>query len=160
MECGDLPIQREISHSADLQGPLLLTAPSQRLILQVEFTHFAGGGWTLLSPEAAQLVVEVASEKLAEDIVMLDLRQVATVADYFVIMSAESSRQIKALEEDITEALEDAQVRRYHREGTSASGWVLLDFSNVLVHIFGPEEREFYALERLWSRAPQVVRVL
>ena len=66
----------------------------------------------------------------------------------------------QGLEEDITEALEDAQVRRYHREGTSASGWVLLDFSNVLVHIFGPEEREFYALERLWSRAPQVVRVL
>ena len=121
---------------------------------------FCGRRLDLLSPEAAQLVVEVASEKLAEDIVMLDLRQVATFADYFVIMSAESSRQIKALEEDITEALEDAQVRRYHREGTSASGWVLLDFSNVLVHIFGPEERQFYALERLWSRAPQVVRVL
>jgi ribosome-associated protein len=104
--------------------------------------------------------VEVASEKLAEDIVMLDLRGVAPFADYFVIMSADSSRQIEALEEDLTDALEKAQVRRFHREGSPASGWVLLDFSDVIVHIFGPEEREFYGLERLWSRAPQVVRVL
>ena len=108
----------------------------------------------------AQLVVEVASDKLASDIVMLDLRQVAPFADYFVIMSADSSRQIEALEEDITGALKEEQVHRYHREGTSSSGWVLLDFSDVVVHIFGPEEREYYKLERLWSLAPQVVRVL
>lgn len=106
------------------------------------------------------MVVEVASDKLAEDIVMLDLRGVASFADYFVIMSAESSRQIEALEEDITEGLQGAEVRRFHREGTHASGWVLLDFSDVIVHIFGPEEREFFGLERLWSRAPQVVRIL
>jgi ribosome-associated protein len=105
-------------------------------------------------------VVEVAAEKLAADIVMLDLRHVASFADYFVIMSAESSRQIEALEEDITAALKSAGVTRFHREGTPASGWVLLDFSDVVVHILGPEEREFYGLERLWARAPQVVRVL
>ena len=105
-------------------------------------------------------MVEVASDKLAADIVMLDLRQVASFADYFVIMSAESSRQIEALEEDITRALKVEQVRRFHREGTPASGWVLVDFSDVIIHIFGPEEREFYNLERLWSQAPQVVRVL
>lgn len=105
-------------------------------------------------------MVEVAAEKLAADIVMLDLRQVASFADYFVIMSAESSRQIEALEEDITAALKSSEVTRFHREGTPASGWVLLDFSDVVVHILGPEEREFYGLERLWARAPQVVRVL
>ena len=108
----------------------------------------------------ARLVVEVASDKLAADIVMLDLRGVAPFADYFVIMSADSPRQIEALEEDLTQALKDAQVRRFHREGTPASGWVLLDFSDVIVHIFGPEEREFYRLEHLWSGAPQIVRVL
>ena len=102
----------------------------------------------------------MASDKLAEDIVMLDLRRVAPFADYFVIMSADSSRQIEALAEDIAQALEDAEVHPYHREGTPASGWVLLDFSNVIIHIFGPEQREFYQLERLWARAPQVVRVL
>ena len=106
------------------------------------------------------MVVEVASDKLAEDIVMMDLRKVAAFADYFVIMSAESSRQIEALEEDITKALKDAQVVPFHREGTAASGWVLVDISDVIVHILGPEQREYYQLERLWSRATQVVRVL
>ena len=108
----------------------------------------------------AQLVVDVASDKLASDIVMLDVRRVASFADYFVIMSADSSRQIQALEEDITRALKEENVRQYHREGIPSSGWILLDFSNVIVHIFGPEERSFYDLERLWSQAPQVVRPL
>ena len=108
----------------------------------------------------AQLIVDVASDKLASDIVMLDLRHVAPFADYFVIMSADSSRQIQALEEDITHALKDEQIKRFHREGTQASGWILLDFSDVIVHIFGPEEREYYDIERLWSQAPQVVRIL
>ena len=106
------------------------------------------------------MAVEVASEKLAEDIVMLDLRQLAPFTDYFVIMSGGSSRQIEALEEDITDALREAGVRRFHREGTPASGWILLDFSDIIVHIFGAEERDFYELERLWAQAPQVVRIL
>ena len=105
-------------------------------------------------------MVDVASDKLASDIVMLDVRRVASFADYFVIMSADSSRQIQALEEDITRALKEENVRQYHREGIPSSGWILLDFSNVIVHIFGPEERSFYDLERLWSQAPQVVRIL
>ena len=119
-----------------------------------------GGGDRLNSTEIAQLVVDVASDKLADDIVMLNLRQIASFADYFVIMSAESTRQIEGLEEDITRALKDAGVPRFHREGTAVSAWVLLDFSDVVVHIFCPEQREFYGLERLWSQAPQVVRVL
>lgn len=118
------------------------------------------GGEGLDSTEIARLVVDVSSEKLAEDIVMLDLRQVASFADYFVIMSAESARQIEALEEDISKTLKQSEVSRFHREGTPASGWVLLDFSDVIIHIFGPEEREFYGIERLWARAPQVVRML
>lgn len=115
---------------------------------------------TLNSADAAQLAVAIASEKLAEDIVMLDLRGLAPFADYFVIMSAGSSRQIESLEDDITQAMKNAGVSRFHREGTPASGWILLDFSDVIVHIFGPEEREFYELERLWGQAAQVVRIL
>ena len=114
----------------------------------------------LESLEVAQFIVDVASDKLAEDIVLLDLRGLAPFADYFVIMSAESARQIEALEEDLTQALKETGVPRHRREGTHASGWVLLDFSDVIVHVFSPEEREFYDLERLWGRAPQVVRVL
>ena len=108
----------------------------------------------------AQFIVDVAADKLAEDIVLLNLRYLAPFADYFVIMSAESSRQIQALEEDLTQTLKEAGIPRHRREGTSTSGWVLLDFSDVIIHIFSPEEREFYDLERLWQRAPQVVRVL
>lgn len=115
---------------------------------------------TLNSADAAQLAVAIASEKLAEDIIMLDLRGLAPFADYFVIMSAGSSRQIESLEDDITQAMKNAGVSRFHREGTPASGWILLDFSDVIVHIFGPEEREFYELERLWGQAAQVVRIL
>jgi ribosome-associated protein len=118
------------------------------------------GSGLLDSTELARTVVDLASEKLAEDIVMLDLRQIAPFADYFIIMSAESARQIEALEQDITRDLKQINVSRFHREGTPNSGWVLLDFSDVVIHIFSPEERETYDLERLWSNAPQVVRIL
>ena len=118
------------------------------------------GGNPLDSTELARTVVDLASEKLAEDIVMLDLRKVAPFADYFIIMSAESARQIEALEQDITKDLKLVNVNRFHREGTPSSGWVLLDFSDVVIHIFSPEERDIYNLERLWSNAPQVVRIL
>ena len=119
-----------------------------------------GTGELALNPtDVAQLVVEVASEKLAEDIVMLDLRRIASFADYFVVMTAGSSRQVEALEDDIGKALKDVGVSRFHREGARGSGWVLLDYSDVVIHIFGPEEREYFALERLWAQAPQVVRV-
>ncbi len=114
----------------------------------------------LESLEVGQFIVDEAADRLAEDIVLLDIRGLAPFADYFVIMSAESSRQIEALEEDLTQSLKTAGVPRHRREGTPASGWVLLDFSDVIIHIFSPEEREFYDLERLWGRAPQVVRVL
>ena len=118
------------------------------------------GDDSLDSTEVAKRVVELASDKMAEDIRLLDLRPVTYFADYFVIMSADSSRQIEALEEDITQALRESDVRPFHREGTAASGWVLLDFSDVIVHIMGPEQREYYELERLWYQAPQIVRVL
>ena len=110
--------------------------------------------------EVARMAVEVASEKQAEDIVMLDIRELAGFADYFVIMSAESRRQLQAIQEDIVKVLKGSGVPRHHSEGTADSGWILLDYSDVIIHLFGTEEREYYGLDRLWSVAPQVVRVL
>ena len=110
--------------------------------------------------EVARMAVEVASEKQAEDIVMLDIRELAGFADYFVIMSAESRRQLQAIQEDIVKVLKGSGVPRHHSEGTADSGWILLDYSDVIIHLFGSEEREYYGLDRLWSVAPQVVRVL
>ena len=106
------------------------------------------------------MIVEVASEKLASDIVMLDLKGLASFTDYFVIMSADSSRLIEALEDDISATLKESNLSIYRREGKPHSGWVLMDCSDVIVHIFSPDEREFFGLERLWARAPQVVRIL
>lgn len=110
--------------------------------------------------EVAQLIVEVASENLAADIVMLDLRGLASFTDYFVVMSADSSRLIQALENEIATTMKQAKLNIHRREGSAATGWVLMDCSDVIVHIFSPEEREFFGLERLWARAPQVVRIL
>jgi ribosome-associated protein len=110
--------------------------------------------------EVAQLIVEVASENLAADIVMLDLRGLASFTDYFVVMSADSTRLIQALEVDIATTMKQAKLNIHRREGSAATGWVLMDCSDVIVHIFAPEEREFFGLERLWARAPQVVRIL
>ena len=105
-------------------------------------------------------MIELASEKQAEDIAMLDIRQLAGFADYFVIMSAESRRQLESLQEDIVKALKDSGVTLHHREGTAQSGWILLDYSDVIVHLFGTEEREYYNLDQLWAGAAQVVRIL
>ena len=110
--------------------------------------------------EVAQLIVEVASEKLASDIVMLDLRGLASFTDYFIIMSADSSRLMQALEDDILATLKESKLSVHRREGSPNSGWVLVDCSDVIVHIFSPDERDFFGLERLWARAPQVVRIL
>lgn len=92
--------------------------------------------------------------------VLLDARDACSFADYFVICSGDSERQIKAIEEAIDEVVKKEAVARRHREGTARSGWVLLDMGNIIVHIFAPFEREFYQLETLWSQAPVVVKMI
>ena len=109
--------------------------------------------------ELAHRIVEIASDKKANDIVMLRMAELTTMADFFVICSGRSDRQVQALSGAIVDELREAGVRPLGIEGR-ASSWVLLDFGSVIVHVFAPEEREFYGLERLWSNAPQVVRVV
>ena len=109
--------------------------------------------------EYARLAVDMASEKQAADIVMLDIRGVSDFTDYFVVLTAESSRQMRSLVEDIEEALEKTGATLHHREGASDAGWRLLDFGDVIVHLFSPEAREFYNIEGAWSRAAEVVRI-
>jgi ribosome-associated protein len=96
----------------------------------------------------------------AEDILLLDISRAASFADYFVIASAGSERQIKAILEAIDEGVEKQEkIRPMGREGNAESGWVLLDYGDVIVHIFGPEEREYYDLESLWHAGVPVVRI-
>ena len=109
--------------------------------------------------EAARAAVEVASDYQAADIVLLDVRGVTSFADYLVIMSADNPRQLQTLSEELDYALDHNGWPLHHREGTIASGWVLLDFTEVVVHIFSEEQRAFYRLEQLWSAGRQVVRI-
>ena len=101
----------------------------------------------------------MASDNQASDIVLLDIGEVSSFADYFVILSADSARQIGALSEDLVDALERSGVRLHHREGTADTGWVLLDFGDVIVHLFGREKRDFYSLEGVWGQASELVRI-
>ena len=103
--------------------------------------------------------MEVASDKQAADIVMLDIGKVCTFADYFVICTADTERQIEAITKDMDEALGSDAAPLKRREGTANSGWVLLDFGPVIVHIFAPKERDYYQLEELWSKGTLVVRI-
>jgi len=93
------------------------------------------------------------------DIVLLDTREVCSFADYFVICSGDSDRQLKTIYEEIEHILKREGVLPHHREGTVDSGWLLLDFGDVIVHILDSVEREYYQLDKLWSRASTVVRV-
>ena len=123
-----------------------------------------GGGRGARGPErppleVARRVVELAEDKKAADIVLLDLAGLTTVADYFVICSGGSERQLQAIADGVLEALRAEDTRPIGREGTAASHWVLVDFGSVIVHIFTPPEREFYQLEKHWSEAKTILRV-
>ena len=107
----------------------------------------------------ARKAVEAASNKQAADIVLLDAREVCGFADYFVMCSGESDRQIEAIRDEIGTTLKKEGVLPHHYEGTVDSGWLLFDFGDVIVHIFAPFEREYYQLDELWSKAVPVVRI-
>ena len=109
--------------------------------------------------EIAQKAVEAATEKQATDIVLLDVRDVCGFADYFVLGTGESDRQIVAISEEIERSLKKDGERLIHWEGTGDSGWVLLDYGDVIVHIFASFERKFFNLEEMWSAARTVVRI-
>lgn len=110
--------------------------------------------------ELAHRIVEIASDKKGSDIVMLRTAELTTMADFFVIASGRSDRQVQALAGAILDELRDDGIRPLGIEGKASARWVLLDFGSVIVHVFAPEEREYYGLERLWSKAAQVVRVV
>ena len=109
--------------------------------------------------DIARRVVELAEDKKAADIVLLDLTGLTTLADAFVICSGGSERQLDAIADGIVEGLRAEKVRPIGCEGLAISHWVLLDFGDVVVHIFTPPEREYYSLEKHWSEARTVLRV-
>lgn len=103
-----------------------------------------------------KLSAEVARSKKARDLVALDLRELNGVADYFLICSASSEVQVKAVAEAIDDKLREAGHRPWHVEGYEGRRWVLLDFVEVVVHVFHEKTREYYMLDRLWGDARSV----
>jgi ribosome-associated protein len=103
-----------------------------------------------------RLAVEALYEYKATDVVVLDLRTISDAADYFVIASGTSDVHVRTLAERVQEALKRAGQRPHHVEGVAAGRWALLDFVDVVVHLFHPTLREYYQLERLWGDAEVV----
>lgn len=110
-----------------------------------------------LSPQAmVNFAVKAAEDKKASDIIVLDIHEVSIIADYFLLCSGRSSTQVQAIVEHIQDSLQEQGVATLRREGFREGRWVLLDYGDVVVHVFQDAERQFYNLERLWGDA-QVV---
>ena len=107
-------------------------------------------------PEQVLAAVGAAADRKAEDIVVLDLRAADGFTDYFVICTGQNTRQIKAIADAVEEALRRDHVKPAHVEGYGHAEWVLLDYFDFIVHVFGKETRTFYGLERLWGNATPV----
>lgn len=109
--------------------------------------------------EVARAAVDIAGEKQAVNIVLLDAREVCSFADYFVICSGDNERQLRTIYDEIEHSLKKSGVAPHHYEGTVDSGWLLLDYGDVIIHVFGAREREFYNLDELWQGAKTVLKI-
>ena len=108
----------------------------------------------------AHAVVDAVAGKKASNIVMLDMRDVTLLTDYFILCDGASTRQIGAIVDELLDELKKAGSQPALVEGTPESGWMLVDFGSVIVHVFSPAQRAYYQLEELWQDAPIVVRML
>lgn len=110
--------------------------------------------------EYARIIVDIISDMKGEDIVLLDLRDVTLIADFFVICTADNERQLKAMGDKIAETLKQAHgIPVWRVEGRESRGWILIDYADVVVHIFSAPQREYYNLEELWQDGKVLLRV-
>lgn len=104
------------------------------------------------------IAYNAADSKKAQDIKVLDIRGISSIADYFVICSGSSAVQVKAIADEVEDKMTENGYTLYHKEGYNAGRWILLDFGDMIVHVFHNEDRDFYNLERLWADA-QVINL-
>ena len=117
----------------------------------------AGGEQSLPpSRDVAIAAARAAADRQATEIVVLDVSKIIVITDHFVICSAGTQRQVRSVIDAVEASLRDLGVKPMRREGEAEAGWWLLDYVDLVVHVFGEEERAYYDLERLWSDAPQV----
>ncbi len=108
------------------------------------------------SLEHAIAAARAAADKQGERTLILDVRGLIVITDFFVITSGASDRQVRTIAEEVERTLRDRGVRPVRREGETEARWLLLDYVDIVVHVFAEEERDYYSLERLWRDAPQV----
>jgi len=120
-----------------------------------------GGGLAQLeSLENMRIILDIIENKKASDIIVLDIREISLLADYFVICTTETARQVGAIVDAIIPEMKKLGLYPLTGvEGTLDSGWVLIDFGDIIVHLFSPEKRAFYALDKLWKDAKTVVHI-
>jgi ribosome-associated protein len=108
----------------------------------------------------AHAIIDILASRMGVDIVLLDIQAITLIADYFIIASGESDRQLNALSDAVVEQIEQERGRKpLSVEGTAASGWMLLDYGAIVVHLFSTSQRAFYQLEELWSQGRTIVRM-
>ncbi len=108
------------------------------------------------SKKFAKQIAEIILGKKGYDIKILEIKNVSSIADYFIICSADSDRQVKAIADEVEDKLREIGIKCIHREGYESLTWVILDYFDVMVHVFKAEARTFYNLEKLWGDAPVI----
>jgi len=106
---------------------------------------------------AVKAAYNAVSDKMGDDIVVLDIREVSIISEYFIIASANNSNQLKAMADNVQEKLCELGVPMRHVEGVQSARWILVDFGHIIVHLFCKEEREYYRLEKLWGDARPIL---
>lgn len=114
----------------------------------------------LIELELAHSIVDAIEDKQGEDIVLLDLRKLSPYVDFFIVCTGTSERQLKAIADGIEEHILKTRAAKPRRcEGTAESGWILMDYLDVVIHIFAASQRKYYQLEQLWKEAPVVLKI-
>jgi len=106
--------------------------------------------------DAVKAAYKAIDDKMGEDVVILDIREVSIISEYFIIASANNSNQLKAIAEFVEEKLATVGIKLRHIEGVQTARWILLDFGYIIVHLFCKEEREYYRLDKLWGDAAEI----
>ena len=109
-----------------------------------------------VSTEMANKAVEILKDKKAKDIRLLDIHEISTLSDYFIITTGTSTTQVQAMADELDDKMEKAGYKLFHREGFRGGRWILMDFNHVVIHLFHAEERDFYNLERIWVDAKEI----
>tara|TARA_B100001146_G_scaffold65991_1_gene58489 strand:+ start:285 stop:659 length:375 start_codon:yes stop_codon:yes gene_type:complete len=109
--------------------------------------------------EIARFAVDVASDSFASDILLLNVSNKSAFSDFMIILTVESARQMSAVVQELEIEMKSKGINKYRKEGTADSGWMVVDFADIIVHLFGKDEREYYSLDDIWSEGQRLLRI-